>query len=121
MEWYYKCPKCGVWRGIRWNKIDEVRECHNTKQNYYPPTPALQHDAYVDTHNWPKEMENEVVRLRGNKCTVPGCTKNAQTLDHRLAWAKGGKTCVDNLFPMCNEHNQAKGDTDYNIWLSTNQ
>jgi len=56
--------------------------------------------------------------LKGNLCTVPGCKKKYETLDHRLAYNNVGKTSVENLFPMCNFHNQSKGDKDYRIWLN---
>lgn len=37
----------------------------------------------------------------------------ATCLDHRIPWINGGKTTVNNLYPMCEEHNAAKGDLDY--------
>lgn len=117
MKWNYKCPKCNEWRHIEWSKRSQSYTCHNTYQTYYPPTPSEQHDAFVDTHDWPNEMETVVVQEKGNKCTVPGCKKNYETLDHRIPFSKVGKTSVSNLFPMCEAHNQSKGDKDYVAWL----
>lgn len=120
MKWNYNCPKCNSPRTIEWAKREISHSCHqNNSLSYIPPTPAEQHSAHVDTHEWPSEMEKVVVALRGNKCTVPGCTKTANTLDHRVAYSKGGKTSVDNLYPMCTDHNQSKNDTDYATWLKT--
>lgn len=117
MKWNYQCPHCGQARTIDWDKRAQAHECHVTKLTYYPPTPTEQKTAYVDTHNWPVEMEDAVVALKGKQCTVPGCTKKYETLDHKVAWDNNGKTSIDNLFPMCNEHNQSKGAKDYEEWL----
>lgn len=119
MKWNYICPKCKDWRHVEWADRESKHNCHKTKESYIPPTPAQQTSAYVDTHDWPKEMEKIVVTNKGNKCTVPGCKKNYETLDHRLAYSNDGKTSVDNLFPMCIEHNQSKNNSDYKTWLAT--
>jgi hypothetical protein len=62
-------------------------------------------------------MENAVIKLRGTKCTVPGCGKDYETLDHREPYSDIGKTSVENLFPMCRAHNDLKGDENYFLWL----
>src|SRR5262249_29762625 len=85
---------------------------------YHAPGPAEQREAYVDSHEWPAEMEEIVRRIRGNRCTVPGCTRYADTLDHRIPWSRGGPTSVANLWPMCSQHNESKADTDYDVWLA---
>lgn len=118
MEWHYRCPICDEWRKIDWSKRFEARYCDNTESYYIPPSPSEQHDAYIDTHEWPDLMEYTVVTGKGNQCTVTGCTKVYETLDHRVPFSKGGKTSVDNLFPMCNDHNLSKGDSDYFTWLN---
>lgn len=102
-----------------WEKRDKLYSCNNCNRSHHPPSPDEQHDAYVDTHEWPVEMEEAVYRLKGTKCTVPGCDKDAETLDHRVAWSKDGRTSVENLFPMCEEHNNSKKDSDYQTWLYT--
>lgn len=119
MKWSYECPKCTQWGTIEWSDREKNFICHNCKESHTPVTPAQQHVAYVDTHPWPNEIENVVVGNKGNKCTVPGCNKNYETLDHRVPYSKGGKTSVSNLWPMCENHNQAKSDSDYATWLST--
>lgn len=119
MKWNYRCPNCNVWGNVLWAKRTESFTCHSCDTLHVPPGPAKQHDAYVDTRDWPNKMEDAVVALRGGKCTVPGCPEDYETLDHRVAWANGGKTRVNNLYPMCIAHNQSKGDSDYNTWLKT--
>lgn len=88
----------------------------SNKKSYYSPSPAEQFHAYVDTHNWPVEMEETVIRLKGDKCTVINYRKDYETLDHRIAYSKGGKTSVENLFPICNDCNNSKGDEYYQSW-----
>jgi 5-methylcytosine-specific restriction endonuclease McrA len=119
MKWHYKCLKCGEWRSIEWETRDKEKECHKSKEGYMAPTPSNQPDAHVDTHEWPQDMEDAVVASKGNNCSVPGCKKNAETLDHRVPFSKGGRTSVTNLYPMCIEHNQSKNDSDYSEWLKT--
>lgn len=117
MIWNYKCPICGEWCYCDWDERETNVTC-SKKTVYTIPTPAQQHNAYVDTHNWPAEMEGVVVTLKGNKCTAPDCDNYYQTLDHRIPYSKNGKTSIDNLFPMCNECNQSKSDKNYYEWLS---
>jgi hypothetical protein len=120
MKWHYACPFCGVLRWVEWADRNKRYICNkDNSKSYVPPSPSEQPSAYVDTHNWPQEMEDAVANKKGNKCTVPDCGKSYETLDHRVAWANGGKTSVDNLYPMCNEHNQSKLDQDYQTWLKS--
>jgi len=119
MKWNYKCPKCNQWRSVEWSERNGSFNCHVNQATYTPPSPSQQHDAYVDEHDWPDEIEKVVVSVKGKNCTVPGCSKSYETLDHRIPWSKGGHTSVSNLFPMCNKHNQSKGDSNYSEWLAT--
>lgn len=119
MIWNYQCPNCSSGRSCDWLKRNVVYTCGKCFQSYTPPTPAEQHSADVDTHNWPIEMEDVVVELKGDICTVPGCNNQYETLDHRIPYTNNGPTSVSNLFPMCNHHNQSKGDTNYYDWLES--
>jgi 5-methylcytosine-specific restriction endonuclease McrA len=121
MKWNYICPQCNKWVWIEWADRSNRFKCEENGKIYDAPSPSEQHSAYVDTHEWPEEIEAEVVLIKGTKCTVPGCEKKYETLDHRVAYSKGGRTSVENLFPMCNEHNQSKGDLNYNAWLLARQ
>jgi hypothetical protein len=118
VKYHYKCPNCGIWRSVNWENRKEQRICRDCHKTYTPPTPKEQPDAYVDQHDWPKEMGDLVYKDKGKKCTVPGCSKIADTLDHRKPWEHYKKgTSYENLFPMCGEHNSSKGDKDYEKWL----
>lgn len=119
MKWNYRCPKCHKWRNIEWAERKESHRCHQTHESYYPPTLLEQHEGYLNTHEWPPEMEKIVVALKGENCTVPNCTKHYETLDHRVPYSKKGKTSVENLFPICEVHNLLKGDKSYIYWLMT--
>lgn len=70
------------------------------------------------------EVAYAVNDARGNGlCTVEGCPKKADSLDHRIPYdadakpsENPGKTCVRNLHPMCQEHNSSKGNQEYESW-----
>lgn len=93
--------------------------CKECKYPGAAPSPAIQTNAWVTDRTPPEEMA-EAARERNGRdglCTVPTCRRLATVLDHRVAWTKGGKTCVRNLYPMCEEHHLSKGDSDYQDWL----
>ena len=117
MIWNYKCPVCKIWGCVEWKDIRNSFICYNCKTLHIPPNPENQFEAFVNTQKWPSEIETVVTNIKGKKCTVPGCKKKYEILDHRLAFSKGGKTSVNNLYPMCEEHNQIKGDKDFGTWL----
>jgi 5-methylcytosine-specific restriction endonuclease McrA len=117
MLWYYPCPICSSLRIVDWDERADTRICHIHGFDYVPPSPGQSFSSFVDTQNWPVDMEVVVHAVKGRMCTVPGCNRKAETLDHRIPYAKNGRTSVHNLFPMCNAHNKSKGDTDYDIWL----
>lgn len=117
MKWFFPCTACNEWHSFDWKDHGVESVCPTTKHIIIIPTPAIQLDGYVDTQEWPSEMEKVVVNLKGLMCTIPWCIKGYQTLDHRVPFSAGGRTSVDNLYPMCNEHNQSKGDADYHEWI----
>ena len=119
MKWNFFCPLCSKPHSIDWSDRKSLKLCKTNGNAYIPPTPSIQPSAYVDTHEWPIEIETIVIMLKGENCTVPGCDAVSDTLDHRSSFSKSGKTSVDNLWPMCSEHNQSKSDADYTDWLST--
>jgi hypothetical protein len=41
-------------------------------------------------------------------CSVEGCTRTRVEIDHRHDWAKGGRTQVQNLDPLCSHHHALK-------------
>ncbi|HNT26545.1 MAG TPA: HNH endonuclease signature motif containing protein [bacterium] len=118
MNYFYRCPDCRKGISVEWRTRREEIPCPHCKKRHVPPTPREQLEAYVDQREWPQEMEDTVRALKGDLCTVPGCTNHADTLDHRVPWGERGKTSVWNLYPMCREHNESKGDRDYYEWVA---
>jgi len=117
MIYFFCCPLCGVGLKQEWGHCGSFAECPTCIRSFIVPSPKEQPKAYVDTHEWPVLMEEQVYAEKGEMCTVPGCGKRAETLDHRVPYSKGGKTSFENLWPMCEHHNLSKGDEDYADWL----
>ncbi len=117
MLWNYNCPDCHRPTAADWKLREGEVVCHLCERTHYPPTPHEDRYAYVDSEQWPKEMEDAVVALRGTICSVPGCYRERAKLVHRQSLKAGGKTSVDNLMPMCERHAVSKGERDYDEWL----
>ncbi len=119
MQWHYNCPECGRPLQVEWEHLRAERVCSHCHKHHFPPTPAEDHLAYVGSDRWPKEVEEAVLALRGDACSVPGCFHMYATLVHKKPESCGGRTSVDNLLPMCAHHARAKGQQDYTEWLRT--
>jgi hypothetical protein len=67
----------------------------------YTPSPAL------DRH----------VRLRDRSCQFPGCNRPAEftDVDHRIAFAAGGRTTAANLWCLCRHHHRLKHEGGWHI------
>lgn len=117
MLWNYSCPDCHRPTSADWRVRESEAVCRLCARTHYPPTPHEDRYAYVDSEQWPKEMEEAVVALRGTICCVPGCYRERATLVHRQSLTAGGRTSVDNLMPMCERHAASKGDKNYDEWL----
>lgn len=118
MRWHYHCPECKEPLDIDWEWLKEELTCPCCTQKHYPPTPSEDHFAYVSSEQPPRDMETAVVSLRGTTCAAPGCFETYSSLVHRVATARGGHTCVDNLIPLCAAHILAKADRDYDEWAA---
>ncbi|HEY9800959.1 MAG TPA: HNH endonuclease [Leptolyngbyaceae cyanobacterium] len=53
------------------------------------------------------------------KCNHPGCIKPADTVDHIVARRNGGSDEIENLQPLCREHNSKKGIKPDEYWSKT--
>ena len=55
------------------------------------------------TRRRPTAGQRRAVEIANPKCVFPGCRMPAAAcdLDHRIPWAQGGPTEVDNLVPLC--------------------
>ena len=120
MKYHFRCPKCFEWRTREWADRDAIKPCFDKDCGHRcaAPSPGDAADAWVDEYKAPPEMEDAVRKLRGPLCTVPICFANGDHLDHREPYDPG-KTCVGNLFPMCESHNTSKGRQNYIDWLKT--
>ena len=122
MKWNYRCPICGEWQETKWSPAIQIGGCRKSpKKSFAIPSPKSQPEAFVDEHDPPEEMKAVVLATKGLKCTVPGCTRPFEELDHRIPYGPNGRTSVNNLWPMCSAHNKSKGDTNYAEWLEKNQ
>ena len=99
---------------------------------HVPPSPAFDATAWVETRDAPNEMARAAFllhgRVRGGRhvCTAEGCTREATVLDHRVPFdghsdpaANPGKTCVENLYPTCSEHDRSKDEEGYEEWTTS--
>jgi hypothetical protein len=103
---------------VNWKLREAEVVCSECGATHYPPTPHEDRYAWVDGAQWPPEMEESVVALRGTICCVPGCYRERKTLVHRRPMRNEGRTSVDNLMPMCEKHAKSKDDKDYDEWLA---
>ncbi len=62
-----------------------------------------------DTYT-PAAAVDRYVRLRDRTCQFPGCTRPAEfaDVDHRTAFAEGGRTTTRNLHCLCRHHHRLK-------------
>ncbi|MFE4836189.1 DUF222 domain-containing protein [Arthrobacter sp. NPDC056691] len=63
------------------------------------------------------------LRLRGARCTFPGCNNHSldNDADHILAWAAGGTTGVANLGQPCPKHHRLKHTTAWTPVAATRE
>jgi len=101
-----------------WDEIKLEVICPECGTAHFAPTPGQDHAAYVSGENWPQEIEDDVVVLRGSACVVPGCYRKHTTLVPRIPFTKGGRVSVENMVPACAEHAAGRGEEDYEVWLA---
>ncbi|TCC28776.1 HNH endonuclease [Kribbella sindirgiensis] len=67
--------------------------------------PAGKPDRYT-----PDAATDRFVRQRDRTCQFPGCNQPAEfaDVDHRIAFAEGGRTTTDNLHCLCRHHHRLK-------------
>ena len=64
-----------------------------------------------------ERLKVQVLMRDGNKCRLCGVTVTGENIhfDHILAWSKGGETVLENMQVLCELHNLAKGNLEYDI------
>ncbi len=68
------------------------------------------------TKRFPSErLKVQVLMRDGNKCRLCGVTVTGDNIhfDHIQPWSKGGETVLENLQVLCETHNLAKGNLEY--------
>jgi predicted HNH restriction endonuclease len=62
-----------------------------------------------------ERLKVQVLMRDGNKCRLCGITLTGDNIhfDHIKPWSKGGETTLENLQILCEKHNLAKGNLDY--------
>ncbi len=113
----------GTWRNaliefveyINSENTSESNEVDEGEQNVEPaptePT-AFKHK----TKRFPSErLKVQVLMRDGNKCRLCGITLTGDNIhfDHIKPWSKGGETVLENLQILCDKHNFAKGNLEY--------
>jgi hypothetical protein len=71
----------------------------------------------LSTHSYqPTEVIARTVTSRDHTCVWPGCRRPSVTchLDHRVPHPEG-RTCTDNLAPLCRRHHQVKHADGYDL------
>ncbi|MFI7064174.1 DUF222 domain-containing protein [Kribbella sp. NPDC050124] len=65
----------------------------------------------------PTAAVDRYVRLRDRTCQFPGCNRPAEfaDVDHRTAFAEGGRTTTDNLHCLCRHHHRLKHQGGWTI------
>ena len=65
----------------------------------------------------PSAALDRYVRLRDRTCRFPGCNRPAEftDIDHREAFAAGGRTTADNLHCLCRHHHRLKHEGNWTV------
>lgn len=65
----------------------------------------------------PVERQKLFLQVRDERCRFPGCRRPARRcdIDHTIAAAEGGPTCLCNLEHLCERHHTLKHHTDWSV------
>lgn len=114
----------GSWRKALEAFVDYINSDNKTDLNYEADAENI--DGYIQkeiqifkhkTKRFPSErLKVQVLMKDGNKCKLCGITITGENnhFDHIKPWSKGGETVLENLQVLCETHNLAKGNLDYN-------
>jgi len=115
--------KFGTWRNALELFIGYVNSADTKDQanevleeNYSEKVPPEEQPFKHKTKRFPSErLKVQVLMRDGNKCRLCGITVTGDNIhfDHIKPWSKGGETVLENLQVLCEIHNLAKGDLEY--------
>ncbi len=91
---------------------DEMNDREQVIESAKNDFPLFKHK----TKRFPSErLKVQVLMRDGNKCRLCGVTLTGDSIhfDHIKPWSKGGETVLENLQILCDTHNLAKGNLDY--------
>lgn len=115
--------KFGTWRNalvqfVEYINSDKLTESADIGENEQD-VESLKNERPVFKHKtkrFPSErLKVQVLMRDGNKCRLCGITVIGASIhfDHIKPWSKGGETILENLQVLCDTHNLAKGNLDY--------
>lgn len=132
--YHYRCPGCRRWLDCAWSARQDPRICpyESCALRHVATAPMFDPLAWVEMRDAPYEMARAAFLLHGrvvngrHMCSVPHCEREATVLDHRVPFDpraqpedNPGKTCVENLYPMCSECDRSKDEDGYEEWSTS--
>ena len=115
--------KFGAWRNALIEFVEYINSDKQTDSNDVEATEmnveTIQNAPQIFKHTtkrFPSErLKVQVLMRDGNKCRLCGVTVTGDNIhfDHIKPWSKGGETILENLQVLCEVHNLAKGNLDY--------
>ena len=111
--------KFTTWRNALESFIEYANREGETDQTNQAVSESVVIDEPVFKHKtkrFPSErLKVQVLMRDGNKCRLCGITLTGDSIhfDHIKPWSKGGETVLENIQVLCEAHNLAKGNLDY--------
>ncbi|WP_419803426.1 homing endonuclease associated repeat-containing protein [Mucilaginibacter sp.] len=118
--------KFGNWRSALEAFVDYINleDGVEAKESELSITPELNEQPTFKhkTKRFPSErLKVQVLMRDGNKCRLCGIIVTGDNInfDHIKPWSKDGETVLENLQVLCDTHNLAKGNLDYDPELGS--
>lgn len=99
--------------GSGWTTPEATSAFEDWLARTFPVTRDLEKEGEKVLQGYgPGEGMRHAVYARNRTCIYPECNRPAEQcqLDHRIPYEEGGRTEVDNLFPLCQHHHNMKTD-----------
>ena len=133
IQYHYRCPKCRHWVSSAWAQRFIAKRCPHLgcDASFAAPMPSDDAFAWVDDYEAPYEMVCAAFILNGVCdggsciCSMPGCPREATMVAHRTPYdwtvpaaENPGKTCPENLVPVCAECKLSASSNVHLRWLA---